>query len=272
MAHILRHLLRGRHVAAQRCQRLGEGTHVHVHLILQPEVAGGSTTALTQHAQSVGIVHHDPCAVLLGQRTNFRQLGDVAAHGEYAVCDDEGAVLLRHPLQLLLQIRHIAVAVAQHLAVAHLAPGVDGSVVLPVADHIVVPPHQCADDTHVGLEPCAEGDDAGLTQKLPQFLLQLQMHLEGAVEEPGATAPGAVLLQGMDARLHHIRGRGQTQIVVGTQHDAAPALHHHLHILPGLEGVEIGIHPRRLQFLRQRRLIAFLKNIHSSLLLCNIKY
>ena len=112
----------------------------------------------------------------------------------------------------------------------------------------------------------------GLTQKLPQFPLQLQMHLEGAVEEPGATAPGAVLLQGMDARLHHIRGRGQTQIVVGTQHDAALALHHHLHILPGLEGVEIGIHPRRLQFLRQRRLIAFLKNIHSSLLLCNIKY
>ena len=125
---------------------------------------------------------------------------------------------------------------------------------------------------YAGLEPRAEGDDAGLTQKLPQFLLQLQMHLEGAVEEPGATAPGAVLLQGMDARLHHIRGRGQTQIVVGTQHDAAPTLHHHLHILPGLEGVEIGIHPRRLQFLRQRRLIAFLKNIHSSLLLCNIKY
>ena len=100
----------------------------------------------------------------------------------------------------------------------------------------------------------------------------LQMHLEGAVEDPGTAAPGAVLLQGMDARLHHIRGRGQTQIVVGTQHDAAPTLHHHLHILPGLEGVEIGIHPRRLQFLRQRRLIAFLKNIHSSLLLCNIKY
>ncbi len=153
-------------------------------------------------------------------------------------------------------------AVAQHLAVAHLAPGVNGSVVLPVADHIVVPPHQCADDPHVGLEPRAEGDDAGLTQKLPQFLLQLQMHLEGAVEEPGATAPGSVLLQGMDARLHHIRGRGQTQIVVGTQHDAALALHHHLHVLTGLEGVEIGVDALLLQLTGQRRGIAFFKNIH----------
>ena len=113
---------------------------------------------------------------------------------------------------------------------------------------------------------------ASLRRNFRQFLLQLQVQLKGAVEEPGATAPGAVLLQGMDARLHHIRNRGQTQIVVGTEHDAALALHHHLHILPGLEGVEIGIHRRRLQSARQRRLIAFLKNIHSSLLLCNIKY
>jgi len=50
------------------------------------------------------------------------------------------------------------------------------------------------------------------------------------------------LLQRPDTGLHHLRIGGQTQIVVGAQHDAALALHHDLHILAGLEGVEIGIH------------------------------
>jgi len=135
-------------------------------------------------------------------------------------------------------------------------------VVLPVADHIVVAAHQRGDDTHVGLEPGAEGDHAGLAQELRQRVLQLQMHLQRAVEEPRAGAAGAVLLQRPDAGLHHHRIGGQAQIVIGAQHDAALALHHDLHVLPGLEGVEIGVHPLFLQFARQRRLIAFRKNIH----------
>ena len=210
----------------------------------------------------MGIIHHHPCAVLLRQRADLRQLGNVAAHGEYAVGDDQCARRLRHALEALLQLRHVAVAIAQHLAVGHLAPGVDAGVVLPVADHIVVASHQRGDDAHVGLEAGAEGDHAGLTQELGQRVLQIQMHLQRAVEEPGAGAAGAVLLQCLDARLHHHRIGGQAQIVVGAQHDAALALHHHLHVLPGLECVEVGVHPLLLQLTGQRGRITFLKNIH----------
>ena len=153
-------------------------------------------------------------------------------------------------------------AVAQHLAVAQLAAGVDGRVVLPVADHIVVPVHQGADNAHISLEPGAEGDDAGLAQKLPQLCLQLQVHLQGAVQEPGAAAPGTVPLQGVNACLHHIRRDGQAQIVIGAKHNAALALHLHLHVLPGLQCVEIGVYSRLLQFLGQRGGAAFFKNIH----------
>ena len=133
-------------------------------------------------------------------------------------------------------------AVAEHLAVGQLAAGIDAGVVLPVADHIVVPPHQRGDNAHVGLEAGAEGDDAGLAQESAQLLLQLQVHLQRAVEEPGAGAAGAVLLQRPDTGLHHLRVGGQPQIVVGAQHDAALALHHDLHILAGLEGVEVGVY------------------------------
>ena len=88
----------------------------------------------------------------------------------------------------------------------------------------------------------AEGDDAGLAQESAQLLLQLQVHLQRAVEEPGAGAAGAVLLQRPDTGLHHLRVGGQPQIVVGAKHDAALALHHDLHILAGLEGVEVGVY------------------------------
>ena len=262
MAHKLRHLGRGRHIAAQGRQGLGEGAHVDVHLILQAKIAGGAAAALAQHAQAVGVVHHDAGAVLPGQGADLRQLGDVAAHGEHAVGDDQHAVLAVDLLQDALQLRHVVVAVAQHLTVAHLAPGVDAGVVLLVADHIVVAVHQGGDDAHVGLEAGAEGDNAVLPQELGQLRLQLQMQLQRAVEEAGAGAAGAVLLQGLHTGLDDLRLDGQAQVVVGAQHDAALALHGDLHILPGLQGVEIGIHTLFLQLAGQGRCIAFFKNIH----------
>ena len=129
----------------------------------------------------MGIVHHDTSAVFLRQSADLRELGDVTAHREHTIGYDEGTVLLRHTLELLLQVLHIAVAVTKHLAIAHLAAGVDGSVVLPVADHIVVAAHQSTDNAHIGLKARAKGNHRFLAQELGQRLLQLQMELQSAV-------------------------------------------------------------------------------------------
>ena len=184
-----------------------------------------------------------------GQGADFREPCNVAAHGEHAVGNDKGTVLLRHTGKLLFQILHIAVAVAQHLSVAHLAAGIDGGVVLPVADHIVVPAHQGTDDAHIGLKACTKGDDRLLMQEPGQLLLQLQVQLEGAVEKTGAAAPGAELLQCLYPGLHDLWVCGEAQVVVGAQHNTALAFHHNLYILPGLEGVKIGINAFFLQLI-----------------------
>ena len=262
MAHILRHLRRCGHIAAQGRQRLGEGAHIDIHLILQPEIAGSAAAALAQHAQAVGIVHHDPRAVLPGQPADLRQLGDVAAHGEHAVGNDQHAAFAVDLLQNAFQLRHVTVAVTQHFTIAHLAAGIDAGVVFLVADHIVVAVHQGGDNAHVGLESGAEGDNTALAQELGQLRLQLQMQLQRSVKEPGAGAAGTVFLQRLDACLDDLRMDGQAQIVVGAQHDPALSLHGDLHILAGLQGVEIGIYPFFLQLTSQRRGIAFFKNIH----------
>ena len=155
-------------------------------------------------------------------------------------------------------------AVAQHLSVGQLAAGIDAGVVFPVADHVVVAAHQRGDDAHVGLEARAEGDDARLAQEFGQRVLQLQVHLQCAVEEARAGAARAILLQRLDAGLYHHRVGGQTQIVVGAQHDAALALHDDLHVLPGLQRMEVGIYALFLQLRGQGRRIALLKNVHKS--------
>ena len=134
--------------------------------------------------------------------------------------------------------------------------------VLPVADHIVVAAHQSTDNAHIGLKARAKGNHRFLAQELGQLRLQFQVQLQRAVKEPGAGAAGAVLLQRLDASLDDLRMDGQAQIVVGAQHDPALSLHGNLHILAGLQGVEIGIYPFFLQLTSQRRGIAFFKNIH----------
>ena len=78
-------------------------------------------------------------------------------------------------------------------------------------------------------------------QEPGQLLLQLQVQLEGAVEKTGAAAPGAELLQCLYPGLHDLWVCGEAQVVIGAQHNTALAFHHNLYILPGLEGVKIGI-------------------------------
>ena len=264
VAHIVADLLGGRHVAAKAGQRLGEGAHDNVHLVLQPEVAGGAPAALADDAQAVGVVHHDAGAVLLRQGADLRQLCNVAAHGEDAVRHDQAAGLLGNAGKELFQLLHIAVLIAQHLAVRELAAVIDAGVVFPVTDHIVAPAHQGADDAQIGLKARGEGDRTLHVHEVRQLPLQLQVHLQGAVEKTGAGAAGAQLFKGADAGLHHGGLRGQPQVVVGAQHDAALALHDDLHVLAGLQRVEIGIDPQLPVLICEGEFPAFFKNIHIS--------
>ena len=137
-AHVIGHLRAGRHVTAQGGEGLGEGAHVDVHLVLQPEVARGTAAAAADHAERVGVVHHDARPVAFGKRHDLGQLRDIAAHREHAVRDDQRAGALRHLFQLRLKPVHVGVVIAQHLAVAELAAVVDRSVVLLVADHVAL--------------------------------------------------------------------------------------------------------------------------------------
>ena len=89
------------------------------------------------------------------------------------------------------------------------------------------------------------------------------MEHQRAVEQAGAGAARAVLLQRFDAGGDDVRIHGQPEIVVAAEHDPALALHDDLRILPGLEFTEIGKEILLTQLVGQGMRIALFKNIHS---------
>ena len=210
----------------------------------------------------MGIVHHHTGAVLFCKLDNLRQLRYIAAHREDTVCNDQAAAFLGNLLQLTLQILHIRMAVAQHLTVAELTSVIDRSVILTVADHVVVGADDRGDDAKVGLEAGREGNDHFLMQEPGQLGLQLQMELQSAVQESGAGAAGAVLFEGLDTGFNDFRIRRQPEIVVGAQHDPALALHDDLNILPGFQRMTVGIDSLLFQVLGYAWLVTLCKNIH----------
>ena len=135
--------------------------------------------------------------------------------------------------------------------------------VFSVADDIVAAADQGADDAEIRLEARGEGHSAVLMDEIRQLRLQLQMHLQRAVEEAGTGAAGAVALKGLDAGLHDGGLHRQAQVVVGAKHDAALALHKHLHILPGFQRVEVGINAHCAVIVCHGKFFTFFKKIHN---------
>ncbi len=168
--------------AAQRGEGLAEGAHDQVHVVGEAEV-GCRTPPAAQHADGVGIIHHQTGVVFLAEGDDLRQRSDVAAHAENAVHDHELADLRVATLQASLQAGHVVVAEALHLAEGEAAAVNDAGVVIFVCDHDVCPTHQGIDGPQIGLEAGAENQRGLLGNEGRQLALQFPMEFQGAVEE-----------------------------------------------------------------------------------------
>ena len=241
MAHIVGDPRARGHVAAEGSQGFGEGAHVDVDLIFKPEITRSAAAALADHAEPVGVVHHHAGAVFFREGADLGKLRNVAAHGKDAVGHDQAAGGLRDLLQAFFQVSHVAVAVAEHGAVGEFAAVVEAGVVLTVHDHIVPAADDRGYDAEVGLEAGREGDHAVLAEEFRKLCFQFKVQLQRAVQEARAAAAGAELSVGFHAGFNDLGVRGEAEVVVGAEHDAAFAFHLHDSVLPGLEGVKIRI-------------------------------
>ncbi len=255
------------HVAAEGGEGLREGAHVNVDFLFQTVVIRRTASAFADGAEAVGVVNHHAGAVLLRQAANLRQVGDAAAHGEDAVRDNQAALVFRDGFQAFLEFLHVVVVETQHFAPAQTAGVVNGGVVLTVEDDVIIAADDRGDDAEVGLEPGRKGDDGFFMQELRQFLLELEMHGEGAVQKAGPGTAGAVLLKRLDGGFGDFRTGGQAEVVVGAEHNAAFAFHDDFRRLTALEIVEIGVDFLFPEVILNVVIIAFRENIHLTLFL-----
>ena len=102
--------------STQAGQRFAERAHDQLHLVGQAEMVGRARSVLAQHADGMGVIHHDRRPVPLGQTTNLGQVNNVALHAEDAIDDDELARLRINRFQAVLQGCHVIVGQPQELS------------------------------------------------------------------------------------------------------------------------------------------------------------
>ena len=73
-----------RHESARGAQRFAQGADQDWHL-LAIEACHAACAVFAEHAKPVGIVDHQPGAVLLADVGKFSDVSDIAIHTEYAV-------------------------------------------------------------------------------------------------------------------------------------------------------------------------------------------
>src|SRR5207248_10539987 len=104
----------------------------------EAEQLAGTGAAGAEHADAVGLVHHQPGTEAPAELDDRRQVADVALHREDAVDDDQyAAAVAGGPLEHLLQLVHAVVAEGPQLGAGEAAAVEDRGVVGRVADHRV---------------------------------------------------------------------------------------------------------------------------------------
>ena len=182
---------------------------------------------------------------------DLRELAQVAFHREDAVHDDELDGVLGAAAEAALQVLHVVVLVVQRLGEGKAAAVHDGGVVAVVADDEVIAGEKLRDDAGVHREAGGEAQGFVLAHEGGELFLQLDVDVQGAVQETGAGAAGTILLEGLDARLDDALVAGEAGVGVGTEHQDLVALHFDFRALFALDFTEIGVDPFLYHFLRQ---------------------
>lgn len=205
--------------AGGAAEGLAEGAGDDVDAVHDAVQLGGAAAAGADEADRVRVVDHHHGVVPLGQVADLGERGDVAVHREDAVGDDElaaGAALGRL-LELLLQVGHVAVGVAEAAGLGEADAVDDRGVVEGVGDDGVLGAEDRLEDAAVGVEAGGVEDRVLLAEEGREAGLQLLVHLLRAADEADgrhAVAPAVERRVGGGDDLGVV---GQAQVVVGAE-------------------------------------------------------
>ena len=182
-------------------------------------------SARTEHAEPVGVVHHQPGIEAFGQREQFRQGREIAVHAEYRVGENQlapGAALLQptgERVRIAMRIAHVLGAGQQG--------GVDQrGVIQLVGENGVVAPDQRGGDGQIRHIAGGEVQRPLPPDERRELLFQFRVRSQVAadrVRSAAADTPAA----GRFPRRRDERGMvRQSEVIVAAKGDDAPTFDH----------------------------------------------
>ena len=180
-----------------------------------------------------------------------REGGDVPLHGEDAVDGQDPArlvlVAVQHPDEV---VRVVVLELPDVRSDGQAGAVVDAGVVLPVEVDGVALRREGPEDAEVREEPRGEGDAGGLPHEGRQPLLELDVDVQGPVQEPASGTPGAVLPHGRDRAFLDLGVGRQPEVVVRPEHDEVATAHPDDGVLTRLDHPEVVPDPGGLDLVR----------------------
>jgi len=178
---------------------------------------------VAQNANAVSIVNHQEGIVFFTECHNFGKVCDVTFHGKHTV-DDDQLVRVLLAVQDQLKVFHVVVFVFSHIAKAETGTIDDRCVVRAVNNDGFLAAHQRTQHTLVDHEPGGKNQGLFLTHQRGEFFLQLNMDVQGSVEETTAGGACAVFGNGLGGGFFNLGVIGKPQVIVAAQHDDFLAL------------------------------------------------
>ena len=238
--------------SSQGTEGFGEGSHYEVGLVGKPEMVRSSAALLAENPKSVGIVHHNGGIVLFAEFHYSRQVGQVSLHRVNPVHDYQLGGFHGHGAELLLQRPHIVVLEFEDLAETQAAAVDDAGVVEGIQKDESVPESQARNHSQIDLETGAVCNCFVLAHEGGKFLFKFEMYVEGAVQEPGTGAGGAVFAYSCNGGFLEPGVVGKPQIGIGTEHHHVLPGHLDHRILSGRYRPIIGVNAQGFYLVRQR--------------------
>ena len=142
-----------RNKSADRPQTFGERSHINIYFIFHVVVAGNAPAIFTQDTQTMSFINHDAGSIVFRQFHNGRKVGNITAHTEYTVGDNNLTLNIRIFFQVVFQMVHVIVVIANRLSRCHATPFINTGMVFPVRKSYIPPPQQAGNGSLVCLEP-----------------------------------------------------------------------------------------------------------------------
>ena len=200
-----------------------------------------TATLASEDTKAVSLIDHQSGVVLIAEFDHLINLSHIALHRENAVGDDEFAVVGIVFLEETLEVFEVEVFVLIVGGEGYLLALHDGGVVALVEIDEVVATGDAGDGAGVGEEARGEEHNSVLAKEFAKFVLELDVDVESAVEEGGAGAASAVLIDGGFGGLFDFGMISEALVGVGAKHEDFFTMNENLGVLFGRYRGKIGV-------------------------------